>query len=104
MSAAAQSLFGSQPEVADRARMIASVAEMPGELIGVDLCLRAVRYLEFHPNHPMEARPAAGGHTSIHHLSIQRMDETKTRREASIGPLKYTGVTDKCSLAGESRA
>ena len=104
MGTATQGLFGGEPEVADRARMIAAIPEVTGELIGIGMGLGAVRLLEFHANDPMEARAAARRHTSIHHLTIQSVNETKTRREASAWPLEHACVPDECPLAGESRA
>src|SRR5580704_1334709 len=101
MGTATQGLFGGQAEVTDRARMVASILEVTRELIGVRMRVRAIRLLEFHANDPMEARPAACRHTAIHHLTIQSMDKTKTRRYAASRQLQRAGVADECTLAGE---
>src|SRR5205814_1361277 len=55
-------------------------------------------------NKAMEARAAAGRHTSIHHFTIKSVDETEARCDAAAGPLEHTRVADECPLMGESRA
>ena len=42
MGAAAQGLFGSEPEIADRARVIAAIPEVTGELIRIGIGLGSV--------------------------------------------------------------
>ena len=64
MGAAPQGLFAGEPEVADRARAIAAIPEMTGELIRVGVGLSSVRFHECLANKAMEARAAAGRHTS----------------------------------------
>ena len=64
MGTAPQGLFGGEPEVADGARVIAAIAEVAGELIGIGVGLGAVRLFECLANEAMEARAPARRDTS----------------------------------------
>ena len=104
MGTVSKCLFRGEAEVADRARVIAAIPEVTGELIRIAIGLGPVRFLELFANQPVQARAAARRHSPIHRLAIQSVNESKARREASARPFELACITDECPLASESCA